>query len=276
MNPCKFHGSTSLGTFGVICWELDGTVRRWMARVHESSQMNDAKSKYLRRTVIDARYWPTVTYTKLGPKSCPAVAFHSGEAFTPWSFDIDMGQIAQKPWQPWAKGPGKSRLRWSWMRWLSLRGWHWWLQWWADRLRQWEDLGISGAWESSALGGENRKHHEPLFKDMQFVDVCGWKLSFWVFHIHGVVPELTCYIDNRNRQMIASKLLQPTTSSTPLWQLKQAAKKWLRCKFGQKGAWEPRNLLARSGIRTLLFITVCRVCPPKIGWCLQFLSACPS
>ena len=88
-----------------------------------------------------------------------------------------MGQIAQKPWQPWAKGPGKSRLRWSWMRWLSLRGWHWWLQWWADRLWQWEDLGISGAWESSALGGENRKHHEPLFKDMQFV-VESWVYEF--------------------------------------------------------------------------------------------------
>ena len=122
------------------------------------------------------------------------------------------------------------------MRWLSLRGWHWWLQWWADRLWQWEDLGISGAWESSALGGENRKHHELLFKDIY--TLCVWKLSFhsWVFHFHGVVPELKCYIDNQILQMIALKLLQPTTSFTPLLgQSKQAAKKWLRCKFGQKG-----------------------------------------
>ena len=95
MNPCKFHGSTSLGTFGVICWELDGTVRRWMARVHESSQMNDAKSKYLRRTVKDADIdvqLPNVTYTILiyscpfGPQELPTCAVISKGLSQWWSF----------------------------------------------------------------------------------------------------------------------------------------------------------------------------------------------
>ena len=192
----------SAGSWMELDGEMDGTFSfhhlKWMMPIFASTETKNRKYR--------CRYWPTVTnlhYSDLflpvkrssfkSQNWAPRVAFHTMK-------------FSHRHGADGAKGPGKSRLRWSWMRWLSLRGWHWWLQWWADRLWQREDLGISGA-----LGGENRR--ASCGRCFSRYAVCGWKLSLWVFHIHGVVPELKCHIDNQIWQMIASKVLQPTTSS---------------------------------------------------------------
>lgn len=156
-----------------------------------------------------------------------------------------------------AKGPGKSRLRWSWMRWLSLRGWHWWLQWWADRLWQWEDLGISGA-----LGGEHRKHHEPLFfkicslwLKVEFMSFphpwcCSWiEMSIWQ-------PDTTddCFKSTSANQQLHSTSLTIQTgcqevTEMQVWVERGLGTPWL---IGVEWYWD-----------SIFIITVCRVCPPK-------------
>ena len=165
------------------------------------------------------------------------------------------------------------------MRWLSLRGWHWWLQWWADRLWQWEDLGISGAWESSALGGENRKHHELLFKVIYTLCVS----ESWVF-IHEFYTSMVLFL-NRNvilttryyRWLLWNYFSQPPALLHFLDNPNRLPRSDWDASLGRKGLGNPVTYWRGVVLRLILFffITVFRFCPPKLGDVRNFYRHVP-